>query len=90
MAPRRTSSATSPSGSATRRTLNTQRFALALLLFALIPVVTNVDAPIAIGVVDVLLWMMIAYETMHVYDERRYRLRHGLDIDLPEAATPRS
>jgi hypothetical protein len=33
----------------------------------------------------VLLWAMIAYETAFVYDERRYRLRHGLEIDMPES-----
>jgi hypothetical protein len=26
---------------------------------------------------------MIADETIHVYDERRYRLRHGMEIDVP-------
>jgi hypothetical protein len=26
---------------------------------------------------------MIAYETLFIYDERRYRLRHGLEIDIP-------
>jgi len=34
------------------------------------------------------LWSMIADETRDVYDERRYRLRHGLEIDIsgsPEA-----
>ncbi len=29
-------------------------------------------------VMNVVLWLMIAYENAH-YDERRYRLRHGLD-----------
>jgi hypothetical protein len=27
--------------------------------------------------------VIIGYETFFVYDERRYRLRHGLDIDIP-------
>ena len=26
---------------------------------------------------------MIAYETCFVYDERRYRLRHGLEVEIP-------
>ena len=30
-----------------------------------------------------LLWAMIAYETFYLYDERRYRLRHGLPTDTP-------
>jgi hypothetical protein len=28
------------------------------------------------------LWSIIGYETFFVYDERRYRLRHGLDIEV--------
>jgi len=32
---------------------------------------------------NVLLWAMITYETVRVYDERRYRLRHGLDVEVP-------
>jgi hypothetical protein len=42
-----------------------------------------VDALTAILTTNVLLWTMIGYETFFVYDERRYRLRHGLDIDIP-------
>ena len=26
---------------------------------------------------------MIVYETVFVYDERRYRMRHGLEVDIP-------
>jgi low temperature requirement protein LtrA len=63
-------------------TLNRQRFALALGLLALIPVATVVPALAALAGVNVLLWAMIAYETAN-YDERRYRLRHGLDPDAP-------
>ena len=37
----------------------------------------------AIAVLDVLLWAMIAYEHTFVYDKRRYRLRHGLSVDIP-------
>jgi hypothetical protein len=53
-------------------------------LFALIPVATTIPALAALAGLDVLLWAVIAYETIVVYDERRYRLRHGLDPD-PEA-----
>ncbi|MGH9050997.1 MAG: low temperature requirement protein A [Acidimicrobiia bacterium] len=63
-------------------TLNVQRFGLALALFALIPVAMQVPALAALAGVNVLLWAMIAYETA-TYDERRYRLRHGLEIDPP-------
>jgi len=65
------------------RTFNRQRLVLGIGLFALIPVGTVVPALATLAGVDVLLWAMIAYETAN-YDERRYRLRHGLDPD-PEA-----
>ncbi len=64
-------------------TINVERLALALVLFALIAAAVHVDALLTIGAVNVLLWAMIAYETIFVYDERRYRLRHGLEIDIP-------
>jgi low temperature requirement protein LtrA len=64
-------------------TINVERLGVALLLLALIPVATRVDAIVSIGVVDVVLWAMIAYETVFVYDERRVRLRHGLEVDIP-------
>jgi low temperature requirement protein LtrA len=62
-------------------TLNRQRFALAIVLLALVPAATEVASLTALVVVNVLLWAMIAYETAR-YDDRRYRLRHGLDPDL--------
>ena len=61
-------------------TLNRQRLVLAVLLLALIPVATTIPSLAALAGIDVLLWAMIAYETSN-YDERRYRLRHGLDPD---------
>jgi low temperature requirement protein LtrA len=64
-------------------TINNQRLALAAILFILIPAATNVDALVSLAAVNVLLWTMIAYETLVVYDERRYQLRHGLDVDIP-------
>jgi low temperature requirement protein LtrA len=65
-------------------TLNRQRLALAVLLLALIPVATTIPSLAALAGIDVLLWAMIVYETAN-YDERRYRLRHGLDPDPPSA-----
>ena len=65
------------------RSINIERLALGLVLFALIPAALNVDALFALGAVNLLLWAMIAYETIFVYDARRYRLRHGLEIDIP-------
>jgi low temperature requirement protein LtrA len=63
-------------------TLNVQRLVLAVLLLAAVPVATEIPALAALAAVNVLLWLMIAYETAR-YDERRYRLRHGLDPDPP-------
>jgi hypothetical protein len=63
-------------------TLNRQRLALAVVLLALIPVATTIPSLAALAGIDVLLWAMIVYETAN-YDERRYRLRHGLDPDPP-------
>ena len=57
---------------------------LALVLFALFPLALGCPALATVAVVNVLLWAMIAYETAR-YDERRYRLRHGLDVELPES-----
>jgi low temperature requirement protein LtrA len=63
-------------------TLNRQRLLLAVLLLALIPVATTIPSLATLAGVNVLLWAMIGYETAN-YDERRYRLRHGLDPDPP-------
>jgi low temperature requirement protein LtrA len=64
------------------RTINVQRLGLACLLFALIPVAMTIPALATLIGVNVLLWAMIGYETAK-YDERRYRLRHGLEVDVP-------
>ena len=69
------------------RTINVERLVLALGLFALVPAAVNVDALVTIGAVNALLWAMIAYENLFVYDERRYGLRHGLEIDIPGTST---
>jgi len=66
--------------------INVQRLALALALLALIPAAMSVPALATVSGVNVLLWAMIAYETA-TYDERRYRLRHGIEPDEP---TPES
>jgi low temperature requirement protein LtrA len=59
-------------------TISRTRLGVAVLLLALWPLATEVDALVSLIAVDVILWSMIAYENAH-YDERRYRLRHGLD-----------
>jgi low temperature requirement protein LtrA len=62
--------------------LNRQRLLLAVLLGALVVPATWIRALATLAVLDVLIWLMIAYEN-HTYDERRYRLRHGLDPETP-------
>ncbi|HEX3292144.1 MAG TPA: low temperature requirement protein A [Solirubrobacterales bacterium] len=57
-------------------TINVHRLGLALLLFALFPVATQLSALAMIGVLNVLLWTMIAYETRG-YGEDRDEVRHG-------------
>ena len=58
------------------QTINWQRLGLALLLFALFPVATQLSALVMIGVLNVLLWTMIAFETRG-YGEGRAEVRHG-------------
>ncbi len=57
------------------RTVNRRRLGLAIVLLILVPVATAVPALIALAVVDVLIWTMIAYEHRS-YGEGRDRLRH--------------
>jgi low temperature requirement protein LtrA len=56
-------------------TFNRQRLAIAVLLFALLPVATNVPALATLAMVTALLAAMIAYETRS-YGEGRARTRH--------------
>jgi hypothetical protein len=63
-------------------TFNVQRLGLALVLWALVPVALRTSSLTTLAGVVALLWAMIAYETA-TYDERRYRLRHGLEADPP-------
>jgi low temperature requirement protein LtrA len=60
-------------------TVNRQRLLLAIVLLILVPVATEVPALLALGVVNVLLWAMVAYETRS-YGEGRRQVRR------PEAA----
>jgi low temperature requirement protein LtrA len=59
-------------------TLNVQRLLVAVVLLAAVAPVTEIPALATLAGVNVVLWAMIAFETAR-YDERRYRLRHGLD-----------
>ena len=66
-------------------TVSPTRLGAAVLLLVHLPIAVHVSALTTIVTVNVVLWTMIAYETFFVYDERRYRVRHGLDIDVPGA-----
>jgi low temperature requirement protein LtrA len=67
-------------------TVNWQRLVLAILLVALWPAAVHVDAVVALAAVNVLFWAMIGYEYT-TYDQRRYDLRHGVEIDPPASDT---
>jgi hypothetical protein len=53
------------------------------VLLGLIAVAVNLDAIWSLLGVNVLLWAMITYETVYVYDERRYQLRHDMEVEIP-------
>ncbi len=57
-------------------TLNRQRLALALVMFALLPLAVEIPALAILAIVNALLWLMITYETIS-YGEARERVRHG-------------
>jgi low temperature requirement protein LtrA len=57
------------------QTINRQRFGVALVLFALIPVAVHLPALASLAVVTALLCAMIVYETIS-YGEGRERVRH--------------
>jgi low temperature requirement protein LtrA len=62
------------------RTINRQRLALAVLLFALLPVALEVSALVMLVIVNVLVWAMIVYETI-TYGESRARVRRELGAE---------
>jgi low temperature requirement protein LtrA len=57
-------------------TVNRQRLALAVLMFALLPLATSIPALVTLAIVTTLLAAVIAYETRS-YGEGRARARHG-------------
>ena len=58
------------------KTINQRRLALALLLFALIPVATEVTALATIAILAVLIWIVVVIETRS-YGEGRDQVRHA-------------
>ncbi|UDY37584.1 low temperature requirement protein A [Dermatobacter hominis] len=61
------------------RSVNVERLVAAVLLVGMVAVGVRVDALVAIILLNVVVWAVIAYEAVFVYDERRYRLRHGME-----------
>jgi low temperature requirement protein LtrA len=64
------------------KTINWRRLVLALLLFALVPVATEVAAICTVAFVAAVLWALVIIETLS-YGEGRERVRHG--DSAPEA-----
>jgi low temperature requirement protein LtrA len=58
------------------KTVNWRRLVLALLLFALIPVATELPAICSVAIVAGLLWALVTVETLS-YGEDRANVRHG-------------
>jgi low temperature requirement protein LtrA len=56
------------------RTISRRRLGMAIVLLFLVPVATEVPAVVALAVVTVLVWALIAYET-RLYGEARVQLR---------------
>jgi low temperature requirement protein LtrA len=67
------------------RTLNRQRFAVAVLCLALLPAAAAIPSLATLAIVNVLLWAMIAYETRG-YGEGRGRIRHDAEAEPPPLA----
>jgi low temperature requirement protein LtrA len=67
------------------RTINRQRLAMAVFLFALLPVATHIPALATLAIVTALLAAIIAYETRQ-YGEGRGQVRH--EHVIPEQARP--
>ena len=64
-------------------TINVERLVSSVVLIAFVPLAVRIDAVWALATVNVLLWAMIVFETLWVYDDRRFRLRHDLDTEIP-------
>jgi low temperature requirement protein LtrA len=64
-------------------TVNIERLGLAIVLLALVPVAVSIAAVWTLAIVNLLLWAMITFETVWVYDDNRFRLRHDLDAEIP-------
>jgi low temperature requirement protein LtrA len=61
------------------RSINRQRLGLAIALLILVPVATQIPAVICLALLDVLIWLMIAFE-LRSYGEGRAQLRHEYGV----------
>ena len=59
--------------------INRQRLLLAIVLLILVPVATAIPALVALAVVNLLIWALIAYET-HLYGEGRHEVRRPVKV----------
>lgn len=58
--------------------ISVPRFALAVVLLTLLPVMSRVDAIVALSIITALLWIVIAYEAVTMREVRhRVRAAHG-------------
>ena len=58
--------------------INVPRFALAVALIAMLPLMSRVDAIVALAIITTMLWAVIAYEAVTMRDVRReIRAAHG-------------
>jgi low temperature requirement protein LtrA len=62
--------------------VNKDRLLVAVLLLALVPAATEVDALVTLAAVTVVIWSMIGYETTR-FGEARQAVRHGTHVDPP-------
>ena len=62
--------------------INYRRLGMAALMLALWPLALEIPALAMLAIVNLLLWSLIAYET-RLYGDVRYRLRHGLEVEVP-------
>jgi low temperature requirement protein LtrA len=65
--------------------INRQRLLLAIVLFLLVPVAVELPALATVAIANVLIWLMIVYETRS-YGERRDRVRHESTFPLGESS----
>jgi low temperature requirement protein LtrA len=66
--------------------LSVRRLVVAVILLALWPLALEVSALTTLAAINLLLWPLITFET-RTYGDTRYRLRHGLEVQVPSRAS---